>query len=289
MTFRTRFAPSPTGELHLGHAYSALFARNLAKKNSGELLLRIDDLDHLRSRKVFEDKIFEDLRWLNINWTGEVLYQSTRTHIYMESLRKLWELGLLYKCSCSRRDIKDAVTAPHYGEPQFGPDGYVYPGTCRNKDTNENFDLVNNSALRLNMRKAWEHLNLKFLSFNERQKALQNGSTKQFFSREEAITTIGDVVISRNNLAASYHLSVVIDDATQKINHVVRGEDLFEASKIHTILYTLLKLPVPAYYHHKLITDSQGQRLAKRNKAKSLSYLKSKGMTKKNILELINL
>ena len=288
MTFRTRFAPSPTGELHLGHAYSALFAANLAKKSFGKLLLRIDDLDHLRSKKIFENKIFEDLKWLNIKWDGKVLYQSTRAHIYKKTLKKLWELGVLYPCTCSRRDILDAVTAPHYGKTAFGPNGYVYPGTCRNKNITKNFDLVTNYALRLNMQKAWDHLNLKYLSFKECQKPLPDGNKEQFFCREEAITNIGDIVLSRDNLAASYHLSVVIDDAAQKINHVVRGEDLFEATKIHIILFNLLKLPIPTYHHHRLITDSQGKRLAKRDKAKSLSHLKSEGMTKQNILALIN-
>lgn len=289
MIFKTRFAPSPTGELHIGHAYSALFGQSLAKRNSGEFYLRIDDLDHSRSKKKFEHQIFTDLRWLDIKWNKNIMYQSKRTHVYEKKLKILWDLDLLYICSCSRRDILNALTAPHTETAKPGPDGYVYPGTCRNKTGKNNFESINNHALRLNMAKAWDHLGCDYLIFLESQKFFPEENKKQLVTRKEAISNIGDVVLSRSNLAASYHLSVVIDDAAQNINNVVRGEDLFEATKIHTILYALLNLPSPIYHHHKLITDSEGNRLAKRNNAKSITYLRSKGMTKKNLLDLINL
>ena len=289
MIFRTRFAPSPTGKLHIGHAYSALFGEALSKRNSGEFYLRIDNLDYSRSKKKFENQIFTDLRWLDIEWNRNIIYQSQRSHIYAKKLKILWDLDLLYDCSCSRKDIKNALTAPHNDDPKLGPDGYVYPGTCRSKRAKGCFDSINNYVLRLDMAKAWDYLGCNYLIFLESQKFFPEKNKKQIVTREDAINNIGDVVLSRSNLTASYHLSVVIDDAAQNINNVTRGEDLFEATKIHTILYALFSLPCPIYHHHKLITDSKGKRLAKRNDAKSISYLRGTGMTKQNLLSLINL
>ncbi len=289
MIFKTRFAPSPTGELHIGHAYSALFGYNLAKRNAGEFYLRIDDLDDTRSKKKFEDQIFSDLRWLGLKWNENIIYQSQRSKIYAEKLKILWDIGLLYICSCSRKDIANALSAPHNKNPIIGPDGHVYPGTCRYKKIKKTFEYSKNHALRLDMVKAWDHLNCEYLIFLEAQKFFPIKNKKQIVTREEAIKKIGDVVLSRNNLAASYHLSVVIDDAAQNINNVARGEDLFEATKIHTILYALFNLPCPTYHHHKLIRDSEGKRLAKRDNAKSISYLRRKGMEKHDLLDLINI
>ena len=289
MIFKTRFAPSPTGELHIGHAYSAFFGYNLAKKNTGEFYLRIDDLDHSRSKKEFEDQIFSDLRWLGIKWNENIIYQSNRSQVYAKKLEILWEIGLLYICSCSRKDIVNALSAPHNENPKIGPDGHIYPGICRDRKIEKTLETLNNHVLRLNMAKAWDYLDCNYLIFRESQKFFPERDKKQIVTREEAIKNIGDVVLSRNNLAASYHLSVVIDDAAQNINNVVRGEDLFEATKIHTILYALFNLPSPTYYHHKLIRNSEGKRLAKRDKAKSISCLRRMGMNKHDLLNLINI
>ena len=283
MTFKTRFAPSPTGELHLGHAYSALFGFDLASINSGIFHLRIEDLDQSRSTKAFEKAIYEDLSWLDIKWNENIIRQSERSSLYNDKLKTLWDLGLLYECSCSRRDILNAISAPHGNKPRYGPDGSIYPGTCKKNITKSRFPTKRNGALRLDMKKAWNYIDRDFLTFFEAEKILKGTSKTQIVTRAEAVNNIGDVVLSRPGSEASYHLSVVIDDAELGINNIVRGEDLFDATKIHTILYFLFNFSNPTYYHHKLITDSNGKRLAKRDKSRSISSLRKAGHTPKSI------
>ena len=289
MNFKTRFAPSPTGELHLGHAYSALFGFHLASVNSGKFHLRIEDLDQARSTKAFEKKIYEDLSWLNIQWDENIIWQSERGSLYNSKLKTLWDLDLLYECSCSRRDILNAISAPHGSEPRHGPDGSIYPGTCKQNIKASKFPTKRNGALRLDMIKAWDYIGREFLTFCEAEKVLKSTPEIQIVTRNEAIDNIGDVVLSRPGSEASYHLSVVIDDAELGINNIVRGEDLFDATKIHTILYFLFNFPTPIYYHHRLITDSNGKRLATRDRSQSISSLRKAGLTPKSISSMLGI
>lgn len=285
----TRFAPSPTGPLHLGHAYSALLASDMARNAGGKFLLRLEDIDQSRARPQWEVQIFDDLKWLGLSWPDPVMRQSTRIPTYQRAITSLWQQGLLYSCCCARRDIQQAISAPQEGgDVVFGPDGPIYPGTCRPATATPNTDpFPDNLALRLNMSKAVE--NLPQLSFVETGAGPggQTGSIE--FSPQHALSSIGDIVLSRRDMGTSYHLSVVIDDAAQNITHVIRGADLFEATKIHVILQNLLNLPTPTYHHHSLIRDEDGKRLAKRDDARALQKYRKDGATPLDIRKLIGL
>jgi len=269
MTFRTRFAPSPTGPLHLGHAYSAMLAHDLATSRGGEFILRIEDIDQSRAKPAWEAQIFDDLAWLGLSWPTPVLRQSDRQDAYDTALDRLWGLGLLYSCTCSRADIKSALSAPQEGAAQFGPDGIIYPGTCRTR-SRTNGQRPPNAVLRLDMAKATAN---QIYSFEEQ--GLNAG--KITFSAQDLINTVGDIVLARRDMGTSYHLSVVLDDAAQNITHVVRGQDLFDATKIHVVLQNLLGLPPPVYHHHKLIRDTSGKRLAKRDDARAIALFREEG------------
>ncbi len=284
MTFTTRFAPSPTGPLHLGHAYSALLAHDMARAEGGRFLLRIEDIDQTRCKPHWEAQIYDDLEWLGIHWDGPVLRQSDRLPAYQTALAKLWQRGLLYPCSCTRRDIAAAASAPQEGTaPAHGPDGLVYPGTCRDRHERTG-ESPPNTALRLDMRAV-----ARPLSFIETGTG-PIGQTGQInISTAELIENIGDIVLSRRDFTGSYHLSVVLDDAAQGITHVIRGQDLFEATKIHVLLQNLLGLPTPSYHHHKLIRDETGKRLAKRDDARSIAKYRADGATPNDIRMKIGL
>ena len=285
MTFRTRFAPSPTGPLHLGHAYSALLAYDMAQAAGGQFLLRIEDIDSTRSRPEWEAQIYDDLRWLGIAWDGPVMRQSDRMNSYRSGLDHLWSIGLLYPCTCARRDIDAALSAPQEGvEITYGPDGPVYPGTCRHEAAR--IGQRPDGVLRLDMRAAMERLALP-IQFTELG-AGPHGETGHCTS-SDPVQTIGDIVLSRKDFLGSYHLSVVLDDAAQAITHVVRGQDLFEATQIHVILQRLLDLPTPTYHHHRLIRDDQGKRLAKRDDARALAKYRAEGVTPAQIRARVGL
>lgn len=274
MTYRTRFAPSPTGPLHLGHAYSALVAAERAKAQRGKFLLRIEDTDQQRSRPEWEAQIYEDVAWLGIQWETPVRRQSDHLAYYAQVLQGLADQGLLYPCSCSRADIREALSAPQEGAPMHGPDGLIYPGTCRHRPMS---DRKPGDALRLNMAKAVEVLGIETLSFIETGPA---HAGTHHFAPQDLIETVGDVVLARKETeAAAYHLAVVVDDALQGITEVVRGEDLYEATPLHVLLQHLLGLPVPLYHHHALIRDAKGKRLAKRSDADALSAFRDAGLT----------
>lgn len=279
MAWVERFAPSPTGPLHLGHAFSALLAWDRAVANGGEFLLRIEDIDQSRARPAWEAQIFEDLAWLGIRWPKPVLRQSERLGAYRTALANLWSRGLLYPCSCTRRDIVEATQAPQEGAPPLGPDGVVYPGTCRTKPSGD----MPETALRLNLRAALHEG--ESLHFTET--GCKAGRVD--FSATEALETIGDIVLARRDMGTSYHLSVVLDDAFQGVTHVTRGQDLFEATKIHVILQKLLGLPTPVYHHHRLIRDDNGKRLAKRDDARALSKYRAEGATPEDIRRMVGL
>ncbi|NOR63139.1 MAG: tRNA glutamyl-Q(34) synthetase GluQRS [Rhodobacteraceae bacterium] len=286
-----RFAPSPTGPLHLGHAYSALTAWDRAVENGGEFLLRIEDIDQSRCRPEWEVQIFEDLEWLGIWWPKPVLRQSERSLVYQKKIEKLWQQHALFACSCSRKDILDA---PQEGTPILGSDGVVYPGTCSaNIASPGDVGIPKNTALRLNMSYASSIGYLKdgknCFSFVETGCSPEGQTGLIEFSADEAIETIGDIVLARRDMGTSYHLSVVLDDAFQGVTHVTRGQDLFEATKIHVILQKLLGLPTPVYHHHALIRDENGKRLAKRDDARAISKYRAEGATPQDIRYMVGL
>lgn len=281
MTFRTRFAPSPTGPLHLGHAYSAMLAHDMARAAGGVFHLRIDDIDQSRARPEWQAQILDDLHWLGLTWPAPVWRQSTRTPRYRAALETLWQRGLLYPCTCTRRDIQQAASAPQEGAPLLGPDGIVYPGTCRS--ARRAGPMPEDCALRLDMQIAMQVVGIK--KFTET--LLQPGIYP--VTAAGMIREVGDVVVSRRDMAASYHLSIVVDDADQGITDVVRGEDLFDATQIHVVLQRLLDLPTPVYHHHRLIRDEAGKRLAKRDDARAIAIYRADGKTPADIRAMVGL
>ncbi|WP_424977396.1 tRNA glutamyl-Q(34) synthetase GluQRS [Leisingera sp. S232] len=281
MTFTTRFAPSPTGPLHLGHAYSAMLAYDMAMAKGGRFLLRIEDIDQSRARPAWEAQIYEDLSWLGLSWPQPVMRQSDRLPRYRAALEQLTAMGLTYPCSCNRADIEAAAGAPQEGVPQFGPDGRIYPGTCRGRGPDE---TTGQDVLRLNMEKAARTAELR--SFTETGADFAGTYT---LDPEQLISTVGDIILVRRNMGSSYHLSVVTDDADQKITHAVRAADLREATQIHVLLQSLLGLPTPIYHHHHLIRDDTGKRLAKRDDARAIAKYRAEGTSPQDIREMLGL
>ena len=287
MIFRTRFAPSPTGPLHLGHAYSAMLAYDTAQAQAGTFLLRIEDIDVARSRPEWEVQIYDDLKWLGLAWPQPVMRQSNRLLEYRSALQALWQRGLIYPCTCTRRDVAASASAPQEGAPLTGPDGIVYPGTCR-KSVPQG-PLPRNVALRLDMRAARAALGDAQLTFTETGEG-PNGETGLISTDwRHAIEGIGDIVLARTAMGTSYHLSVVVDDAAQGITLVPRGADLFDATAIHVILQRLLALPTPTYHHHRLIRDDAGKRLAKRDDARAIAKYRDDGATPQDIRHICGL
>ncbi|WP_050602412.1 tRNA glutamyl-Q(34) synthetase GluQRS [Ruegeria sp. 6PALISEP08] len=293
MTFITRFAPSPTGPLHLGHAYSAMIASDMATAECGQFLLRIEDIDQSRSRQHWEDQIYDDLAWLGMNWPRPVMRQSDRMAVYDAALNHLWAQGFLYPCTCNRKDIAAATSAPQEGAPLHGPDGIIYPGTCRklhaDKDLTQH-PRPKHEAVRLDISKACQaiHDSSRF-QFTELCSGPDGETGTIAFTPDELEATVGDVVLSRRDMGTSYHLSVVLDDAAQLITQVVRGQDLFEATRIHVLLQVLLDLPTPAYFHHDLVRDDAGKRLAKRDDARAISKYRAEGASPADIRRLVGL
>ena len=266
---QTRFAPSPTGFLHLGHAYSALQCWEWAQKHGSSLILRIEDIDHTRCKDEYVESIYEDLRWLGLDWVKPVRIQSHHQADYHLAIEKLVDLGVLYPCVCSRKDIERALSAPHI------EDRSVYPGTCRKMPpiTNPTSDY----SLRLDVEKA-----LKItgpLTWHDEAAGLIEASPMM----------LGDVVIARKDIATSYHLSVVVDDALQGIETVIRGKDLFDVTHIHRLLQALLDLPVPLYKHHDLIVDATGERLAKRSGGRLIRSLREVNEKPQDIFKHIHI
>lgn len=277
VSFVTRFAPSPTGLLHLGHAFSALIAWNAAQAADGQFLLRIEDTDLTRARPEYEVAIFEDLAWLGLSWPEPVWRQSERVGVYSVALERLGNLGLTYPCRCTRADIRAALSAP-----QEGSDNTVYPGTCRGRSMAE---CAPGDAIRLDLGRALSLLQDQTLTWRETGAAHAGTHT---LDREAMRRRIGDVVLGRKDIgAAAYHLSVVVDDAGQHITHVIRGEDLLEATPIHRLLQALLDLPVPAWHHHTLIRDETGKRLAKRDDARAIRTYREAGRTPEEVRKMI--
>ena len=256
----TRFAPSPTGRLHLGHAYSALFA----KERGERFLLRIEDIDRGRCREEFVAGIEEDLRWLGLEWDGDVRRQSEHFDDYRAALGRLEAMGLIYPCFCTRADIARAASAPHDGE------GAIYPGTCRALSEAERERRIGSGiayALRLDVGKATARTG-PLIWIDEGVGTI-----------DAAPETLGDVVLARKDTPASYHLAVTVDDAIQNVTLVTRARDLFAATHIHRLLQALLDLPVPRWHHHELLTDAGGKRFAKRDKARTIESLRNEGLS----------
>lgn len=277
--FVTRFAPSPTGPLHLGHAYSAILAHDMARAAGGRFLLRMEDTDLERSHRRFDAQIIDDLAWLGLTWDGPVHRQSNHNEGYNARLEPLATRGLLYPCGCSRADIRAALSAP-----QEGAIFNIYPGTCRDRRMS---DRQPDDALRLDLNLVCEFMSVANLSFVETG---PSHAGRHHLDPMTAIETIGDVVLSRKgeNIVA-YFLASALDDADQGISHVIRGEDLFDFTQIQVILQGLLDLPTPIYHHHRLIRDEAGKRLAKRDDARALSKYRHEGATPADIRRMVGL
>jgi glutamyl-Q tRNA(Asp) synthetase len=250
---RTRFAPSPNGQLHLGHAYAAIVAHDLARARGGEFLLRIEDIDGTRSRAELVPEILADLQWLGLSWDGPVVYQSDRLASYAAAAERLKAMDLLYPCQCTRAEVQAASQAT-------GPDGPIYPGTCRGKPVDPD-----GAAWRLDMARAVKLAGP--LDWLDELAGPQTCAPLQF----------GDVVLLRKEAPASYHLAATLDDAADGITLVTRGQDLFAASHVHRLLQALLVLPVPTWHHHQLLCEEDGRKLAKRRGSPALADLRKAG------------
>lgn len=273
MSVITRFAPSPTGFLHLGHAHAALFAHQQAQQAGGTCLLRIEDIDAVRCRPEFRQAIFDDLHWLGLDWPLPVRCQSQHLDDYRAALDRLAGLGLIYPCFCTRKDIQAEIARS--GHAPHGPDGVLYPGTCRHLTASQRMDRSGQDcAWRLDMDRAAAMAGS--LTWHDRVAGWQDACPQIF----------GDVVLARKDTPTSYHLSVTVDDALQGVTLVTRGQDLFAASHVHRLLQALLDLPVPDYHHHPLMTDAQGRRYAKRDQSLTLASLRAAGHTPAQVRDL---
>lgn len=273
----SRFAPSPTGQLHIGHAWSALFGAALARRGNGRFILRIEDIDAGRCRPEFIDGIYRDLAWLGLEWPQPVRRQSDHFDDYRRAITTLQSMDLLYPCFCTRRDIQDEIersgAAPH------GPEGVLYPGTCRNLDLaerNEKMAAGFPYALRLNMEEALRRVGIP-LTWHD------------FYQGKHIATPdiLGDVVLARKDVPASYHLCVTLDDHIQGVTLVTRGDDLFYASHLHRLLQHLLGLNVPEWAHHPLLLDPEGKRFAKRNDSATIAFRRDGGKTPGDIIRMV--
>ncbi len=277
----TRFAPSPNGELHVGHAYSALFAERWARRHGGRFLLRIEDIDFTRTREEYVQGIFADLAWLGLSWEEPVRRQSAHMEDYRARLRQLQEMGLVYPCFCSRRKVQAAVAARGANWPRDPEGRPLYPGTCRHLDHAERAARLaagEEHAWRLDMEAAAHFAEQRLrapISWQEEGTGPDGETGRIAFDPRRW----GDVVVGRKDIGVSYHLAVVHDDALQGVTHVTRGQDLFHATAIHRLLQVLFDLPEPVYVHHRLITDETGRKLSKRFRDRSLRALREEGIS----------
>lgn len=259
---RTRFAPSPNGPLHLGHAYAAIVAHDLARERGGEFLLRIEDIDGVRSRAELVPEIVADLEWLGLAWDGEVVFQSARLERYAGAAADLRKRGLIYPCRCTRAEIAAAAS-------QVGPDGPVYPGTCRGQHVDPGEEV----AWRLDMTAAMSAAGP--LDWTDERAGLQSARPERF----------GDIVLVRKEAPASYHLAATLDDAADGITLVTRGLDLFASTHVHRLLQALVGLPVPVWHHHPLLVEPDGRKLAKRRGSPALGDLRRAGENGLNLAD----
>ena len=280
-SFVTRFAPSPTGLLHLGHAFSALVAYEAAKAAGGRFLLRIEDIDQARCKPEFEQAIYEDLAWIGLSWEKPPRRQSDHFQEYEAALNLLRDKGVVYRCFKTRREIADEIAqAPHL--PQSGPEGIPYVGAPL-AALEERVLLAQGAAFawRLSIKAARDYLGGIYdeLFFTE-EGGGPNGETGRIKATPEIF---GDAIIARKDLGTSYHLASVFDDALAGVTHVIRGRDLFHAAHLHVLIYALFDYQQPIYRCHKLITDQSGKRFAKRDKSATLRALRESGLSPKDI------
>jgi len=274
---RTRFAPSPTGHLHVGNAYSALLCAQWAETNNAELLLRIEDIDFNRCHSEHAADLIEDLRWLGLKWQGDIRYQSRHLDDYGQALEKLKQQGLAYPCFCTRRDIQREIAisglAPHLEDT---PE--TYPGTCRSLNQSEREQKIADGlpcAWRLNVQAA-------------RARVGDIGWREPDGDYHPVSRFLNDAVIGRKDIGFSYHLAVVVDDAAQGITHIIRGDDLISSTGLHRLLQAVLDLPQPLYLHHGMLLEASGERLAKRNGAPSLRELRTSGVSADTLRRLLS-
>jgi glutamyl-Q tRNA(Asp) synthetase len=279
-----RFAPSPNGFLHLGHAYSAILNHDMAQASVGRFLLRMEDIDTTRCRPEFEQAIYEDLAWLGLTWEEPVRRQSEHFEDYARALDQLAAKELLYSCFCTRADIlRHAGAQPDW--PRDPDDAPLYPGTCKglsDEDRFERFAIGQHPAQRIDIEKAFAQLGGRLI-WHECD-AL--GERREVTAEPQRW---GDAVLSRKDISASYHIAVVVDDALAGVTNVVRGKDLFMATGLHRMLQELLMLPAPIYHHHDLVLDETGQKLSKSRNAKSLRQLRQDGLTPEDIYHRLGL
>ena len=271
----TRFAPSPTGHLHLGSVYSALFAWRMARDGGGRFLVRIEDIDQTRCKPEFAARMLDDLAWLGLDWDGDVRYQSAHFDDYRAALQRLRDMGLLYPCFCTRRQI--AVEIEAAGGAPHGPDGPLYPGTCRGlsqREADQRIAAGETPAWRLDMTAAFADAGA--LTFRDRGLGEIVCDPARF----------GDVVLARKDSPTSYHLAVTVDDGLQGVTCVTRGEDLLAATDIHRVLQALLGLPQPEYWHHPLLLGEDGKRFAKRDRSVSVPDLRAAGHSAEEVLAM---
>ncbi|TNE36565.1 MAG: tRNA glutamyl-Q(34) synthetase GluQRS [Alphaproteobacteria bacterium] len=282
LNITTRFAPSPTGFLHLGHAFAAWQAFGFAAQNNGRFVLRIEDTDHTRCRPEFETAILEDLHWLGLTWEEPVRRQSDHLAVYKSYIDHLTELGLTYPCFCSRKEILEASAAANL---PIGPDGPLYPGTCRKltpREIHRHQADGRSHVLRLDLTEALKKVPPS-LTFDE---VGSDGSLPKGPTPVDA-TSAGDIVLARKGSTTSYHASVVVDDHLQGITDVVRGRDLYSATHIHRLLQELWGFEAPRYHHHDLLLDSDGRKLSKRDQDHAIRAMKKAGKTPADLKEMI--
>lgn len=268
----TRFAPSPSGPLHVGHLLAALQARRLADVHGGSCLLRVEDIDQRAQHREYLDLMYEDLEWLGLHFDGEVMVQTRRFGVYQAVLDQLRRMGLLYPCFCTRSEIKAQLA--ELGRAPHATLGYLYPGTCRRLSDDAVAERLASGmphCWRLDMQRVQDLIGCP--TWHDMRRGTQRCVP----------TDYGDVVLARKDFPASYHLAVVVDDAAQGVTHVTRGEDLFESTHIHRALQAVLGLPVPLYCHHSLLRDNEGKRLAKRDGARSIASLREAGYTPQQV------
>ena len=272
-----RAAPSPTGDLHLGHVYSIMTAYRNAKQNKGLFKLRIEDIDSTRCKQAFEEKIIKNLLWLGISWDGEIMRQRNRHKHYDAAIQQLLNEDLLYPCSCTRADIKNAVAAPHSEEQS----NLIYPGTCRRIRPDQGIN-----ALRLNISKAIKSFGSSKITFFETGNSYNRSFEEHSIKKAELEHRFGDLVIVRKDIGTSYNLAVVIDDTAQGITRVTRGKDLLSVTPIQILLQALLGLKTPIYHHHDLIYEKSGKKMSKRLYSETISSFRNREFSPDEVIDL---
>ena len=274
----TRFAPSPTGYLHLGHVRSALVGWQAARASGGRFLLRLEDIDRIRCSDEYVTAILEDLGWLGLNWDGPVRRQSEHFEDYRRALDRLEAMSVLYPCFCTRREIRDEITQA--GAAPHALSGAPYPGTCRGLGSRQRAERQRSGidyALRLDLARA--------LALTGPIDWIEEKEDGPHWKLSDP-APLGDVVLARKDVPTSYHLAVTVDDAIQGVTLVTRGEDLATATHVHCVLQALLGLPTPRYRHHELVTDAAGRRLSKRDRALTIRSMRQSGISPAEIFDL---